>query len=124
MTPKQWKRLFARIVLFALCTLAVTLLVTVSFATWGLFIKERLVQKEHFNEAESLRTLEEQKVTLKENLQKLSTERGIEEEVRRRFPVAKPGEVEIMLVPASQESAPRSDPKRSFLQTIFGWFSH
>ncbi|MES2014788.1 MAG: hypothetical protein V4437_03180 [Patescibacteria group bacterium] len=123
MTPKAWKRLFARIVLWAGLFFALLFVVLLSLATWRVFVKERAARQEHLDEAKTLTDLKERKTTLEGQLQRLNTERGIEEEVRKRFPVAKPGEEEIMLVASKPSLTSTSTAKAGFWNTIFGWFS-
>ena len=120
MTPKQWKRLFARITLIVGILIALVLVVLLSIATWRLYKKEREARQGHMNEAQSLSELQNRKTTLQTELKQLDTERGIEEEIRTRYPLLKPGEKEIMLV-AAKSSASSTESKKSFWVTLFGW---
>ncbi|MES2134973.1 MAG: hypothetical protein V4449_01875 [Patescibacteria group bacterium] len=122
MTPKQWKRLFARIILWAGLSIGVVLLVFLALATWRIYGKEREASFQHKDAVQALSELGERKVALTEDLKNLETSRGIEEEVRKRYPVAKPGEEEIRLI--SPKSAPKatSTPTEAFWKGFFGWF--
>ncbi len=122
MTPNQWKRLFTRIVLWAGFALGSVLLVLLAFATWHIYVKEREASAEHMNEVRVLSDLSNRKTTLDEDLKKLDTSRGIEEEVRKRFPVAKPGEEEIMLVAATDPASATSTRKNAFWNDLFDWW--
>lgn len=120
MTPLQWKRLFTRVVLwigFFISFAALTLLAT---TTWRVYVREREASEEHKFEAQALSDLEQRKTTLDENIAKLETERGIEEEVRKRFPVVKPGESEILIV-VSKEDPQKETPKTHWWETALSF---
>jgi cell division protein FtsB len=119
-TPKQWKRLFARITLLSVLFVGAVLIVLLSLATWHLYIKERAAREGHLEEAKSLSELQNRKATIESQLKQLDTDRGIEEEVRTRYPLLKPGEEEIMLV-ASKPTSTSTSEKKGFWGTFFGW---
>ena len=65
---------------------------------WGVFQKERQTS---INKSQRLAHLEELEIrenSLKEEIDRLNTERGIEEEIRQEFGVAKEGEEVIVIV--------------------------
>ncbi|MBI3573759.1 hypothetical protein HY090_01805 [Candidatus Kaiserbacteria bacterium] len=125
MTPRAWKRLFARIVLWSGIVTALVVLFFLASATWRVYTKEREVRSAHLDEAEELASLTARKDALTVQLDKLNTSRGIEEEVRDRYPVAKTGEEVIVLTDtpaASSENTASSSPP-GFWASISGWFS-
>ena len=71
------------------------------------------VDAEHQRDQVVARTAELQK-----SLQELATPAGVEREIRSRYPVVKPGEVEFVLV----DQAPTStNEKSASKQTLWGW---
>ena len=65
---------------------------------WGVFQKEHqtsLIRKQRLSHLEELKTRED--VLVKE-INRLNTDRGIEEEIRQKFEVARPGEEVIVIV--------------------------
>lgn len=111
MTPLQWKRLFIRTVMWVGFFISFAVLTLLASTTWRVYVRERAASEEHKYEAQALIDLEKRKATLDENIAKLETERGIEEEVRKRFPVVKPGESEILIV------VPKEEVKKETLKT-------
>ncbi len=122
MTPKQWKRLFARTLLLSGLLVASVLLVLFAISTWKLHEKEGAASAEHKDQTQALQDLKDRKTELSQSLARLETDRGIEEEVRKRFPVARPGEEEILLV-NPKDTAPTTTEKKGFWATITSWFS-
>lgn len=68
-----------------------------------------------------LSSLEERKLELEEALANLESERGFEEEVRKRFGVVLPGEKVIEIIDAPQAEEP-SGERRGILERIFDLF--
>lgn len=95
-------------------------IVLLGLATWHLYGKERAARQGHIDESKSLAELQGRKSSLQTQLKQLDTERGIEEEVRTRYPLVKPGEEEIMLV-AAKQSASSTEEKKGFWESLFGW---
>lgn len=122
MTPKTWKRLFARTVLWTGFLIGGAILIVLAFATWHVYVKEREARVQHMNEIHALSELSDRKVALTENLQKFDTSRGIEEEVRKRFPVAKPGEEEIMLIAPKPSPKATTTSSTAFWKGLLGWW--
>lgn len=122
MTPLQWKRLFARIVVWIVLLVAFSAIVLLGATTWRVYVREREASIEHHNEVQALAELKDRKVLLEEDLQQLGTERGIEEEVRKRFPVVRPGETEILLVVPKDSKSATSTEKQGFWSSFFSWW--
>jgi cell division protein FtsB len=94
--------------------------VFISHASWKMYMtsKEALAKKEKA-EAE-LRLLEMRVRDLEGDIMRLSTERGVEEEIRDRFMVAKEGESVIIISTPEQKvhSVIVPDPEPSLLQKL------
>jgi len=60
---------------------------------------------------------------LREEIERLSTERGIEQEVRSKFEVGKDGEEMIIIVDNPEdEGFSNKEIKKTFWQKVFSWF--
>jgi len=69
-------------------------------ATWGVYQKEREARANVVDAREELTELQDRERFLREEIARLSTERGVEEEIRKKFPVAKEGEEVAIIVDA------------------------
>lgn len=78
---------------------------------WGVYEKERAVRAEERETRKELETLLARKAFLEAEVERLKSERGIEEEVRTKFPVSKPGEDVIVIV--DEEAAATSSVSAS-----------
>jgi cell division protein FtsB len=92
MTPLQWKRLFYRILIWAAILGLALLLVAVGAATWRVATRGMEAKALHEGAQKNLDELYARKTAVDTELQNLNTDRGIEEEIRGRFQLWKPGE--------------------------------
>ena len=122
MTPLQWKRLFYRLIIWAVLLVATFLVYTVGSATWRVFTKGQDARSAHMNAEENVNDLMERKALVEAKLNKLGTEEGFEAEVRDRYQLAKPGEEVIVLVNAQSDSKVSTTRKTGFWETVTGWF--
>lgn len=76
--------------------------------------KKGLVQTER-----ELQTLENREIELTKNLERLSTPRGVEEEIREKFSVAKEGEMMALIVEAKAKQKNESVNEENW---ILRWF--
>lgn len=123
MSARVWKRLFRRFAVWSGIALGVLLLLLIGHATWRVYAKERSAATELRNQAASLGELKQRKAALEAKLRALSTERGVEEEIRDRFPVTKPGEEVITVVNPAGPAATTSAKKPSFWARLATWFA-
>lgn len=82
--------------------LALTLMLSVS--VYERYSVEREMAEKRDAKAEELKDLEERKVMLEGKVEHLKESRGVEEELRSRFDVAKEGEKVIVIVGKDQEA--------------------
>lgn len=122
MTPKQWKRLFYRCVLWGGITLGFVCLLFLGNAIWNLYGKEETARTAHTDAAEELQTLNERQAALSSNMQKLETPEGVDAVIRQTYPLAKPGE-EVIVLTDNPDAASTSTPPKSLWQEFIGWFS-
>ncbi|HBM45587.1 MAG: hypothetical protein UT05_C0005G0017 [Parcubacteria group bacterium GW2011_GWF2_38_76] len=100
---KKWHKIF-RSDVFSFILLVATILLLKS--VWGVYKKDSMARI-NMKEAEiTLANLEKKKVGLEKEIAKLNTERGIEEELRRRFQVVKPGEQVLVVVDKAEGNIP------------------
>lgn len=93
-------------------------------ATWNAYEKKRFTGENLDNAEAELEKLQDRSRELKEKTEDLSTPEGVEEEIRRRFPVAKEGERVIILVDEKENASALSDEPvqgGSFWQRIKNW---
>jgi len=97
----------------AVIILLVVLLVWLARPLWQLYNKNRLVTAEHESLLSEVRRLEARKADLTVEVNKLATDRGVEEAIRENFDVVGPGEQVINFLPfedSATSSAPAQEP--------------
>lgn len=82
---------------------------------WGAFKKERDTQKIKEQRIEVLESLEEREGILSKEIDRLDTERGVEEEIRAKFEVARGGEGVIVIVNSKDNEEASITPKKKSL---------
>ena len=95
------KRLIRKII-FGKIGIVVLVIIFALFAkgTWGVYQKAQFAKEKRVHAEERLSVLQEQEVTLTQELKHLNTPRGLEEEMRKKFDVGQEGEQLIVLVDA------------------------
>lgn len=73
-------------------------------AVWGVLAKERESARNTAEAASELKKLEDRHILLSSELKRLRTDEGIEEEIRSKYSVSKPGENLIVLVNKNQSA--------------------
>lgn len=91
-------------------------------ATWSVYQKSQFARESRDRAAQELEKLEEREASLAEEMERLATERGIEEELRHKFDVGREGERLVVLVDAPEAPAPPLLPKRTWWYTISEFF--
>ncbi|MDE2078814.1 MAG: hypothetical protein KGI73_00340 [Patescibacteria group bacterium] len=119
MTPKQWKRLILRTILWIGIIVGCLLVLLLADSTWNMYGKERVAWEAHTNEASALADLQSRQAVLSADVQSLDTSRGVEAEIRERYPLAKPGE-SVIVITAGQGDA--SSTSISATSTLWGRF--
>lgn len=90
-----WQRAInSRFTLIGLLALSTIL----SFAVYDRYTVEREVSERRQEKEEELRNLEERQAVLKERVDYLENDQGLEAEIRRHFDVAKEGEQVVVLM--------------------------
>ncbi len=100
MLKNRFERLFFRGLLWVVSLGLIGLLVLFAGAIWEVKGKQGNAHKERKNAEYAYREVQERHSTLTKDVQQFQSQRGIEKEVRERFPVVKEGEEVIVLVDA------------------------
>ena len=91
------------------------------YSVYGAFEKERETRSVRDQRAAVLSELHVREAALQGELDRLSTEKGLEAEIRSKFEVAKEGEEVIVIVeaPEDEETLPEEEEK-GFFERLFG----
>lgn len=99
------------------------LVVMLAISVWGRFETEQMTREKREELALKRDALASRAHVLSSEIQKLGSERGVEEEVREKFEVGVPGEKLIVIVDPKKEELPLlPPPEPSFWARVRGWF--
>jgi len=100
-------KLFLKKMVFGKIALFVLILIFVLFAkgTWGVYQKASFAKDNRDRADQELEVLHTREEALREELTRLDTKRGLEEEIRHKFDVGLEGEQLIILVDAPEPEA-------------------
>ncbi len=110
---RRWKFLYSPLLLLAI----LALVVLTGRGAWNIYQKARETGVNKRDVEARVRQLEERGSFLSREIDRLSTEVGVEREIRQRFNVKKSGEEVVIIV----ETAGSSSPETSGY-SIFSWF--
>lgn len=102
------------------------ILVLFSYNVIGLIQKERETNKNKISELNKIEELKKHQANLSKEIDKLNTEKGIEESIRDKFQVVKPGEKMVIIVDENAKENVELEEKpsdHSFLGYIKRLFS-
>ena len=105
----------------------VVLFIVVLFAgnaAWNMYQKYKESKDFKDRALAELQELEKREQNLTEDIEKLQTERGVEEELRKRFGIVKEGEEVVIVIDNPEDKVGERSvvKKESFLTKIFGIF--
>lgn len=112
--------------LYSMPSLAIALVLSVALVrgAYGILLTERESSREVGLLAAEVGALSAREVVLKAAIQKLQTEEGIEEEIKSKFNVAKPGEQVAVIVDRPERAASTTEQKvpwwKGLLNAIIG----
>ena len=113
------KVIYSKITLVALFILIIVLVK----ANYGIFVKERLSNENYNIVKNDFDSLNGRKAVLESEINRLKTSEGIEEEIRSKFDVSKPGEIVVNIISDSSSTSVENDNKEiGFWQKILNWF--
>ena len=118
---KRWTKLlnspFVAILLLAV-------VIILGRGVYGVYKKDSLARI-NANEARGrLDELEARKSALDAEVKRLSTDRGVEEELRKKFQVVKPGENMVIIVDRNTAKSPEVVKEESWLANIWSGFKN
>jgi hypothetical protein len=100
------------------------LVLIAAHSTWDAYLKKSESEKLKNMSFENVQKLKIRDGQLKENIEKLSTEYGIEEEIRSKFSVAKDNEAMVVVVEKTDFSASTTENSSTFWQKIANFFKN
>lgn len=111
MIPFQERKKLRKI-LYAKATLGLLFvaLIVVTRGAWRMYQKASIARAEREEAEKSLANLAERAEGLKESIARLKSERGVEEEIRQKFTVVRPGEEVVVVVDESGKKGKNSTP--------------
>lgn len=123
MTPRAWKKLFARVVLWTGIGIGLVLLGLLGDATWTIYLKSGDALKARSDAAGELSGLEARERSLSSDLDALGTPRGVEADIRETYPLAKAGEKVIVLTDTASttDQAREQESPWSWISAWFSW---
>ena len=89
-------------------------------ATWDVYQKAKVTDERRQEALNELSRLKKQEATLQDQLKRLQTDRGVEEEVRTKFNVAKEGEKVVTIVSPQNEEGSGAPQATPWWKRIFG----
>ena len=90
--------------------------VLLSIPTWGAYQKVQATSEARLSVASELHLLRTREVELQAEIDRLATDRGIEEEIRRKYEVGRQGEQMIVIVGEEPHvPTPRPEPQEKTL---------
>ena len=89
-------------------------------ATWDVYQKAKVTDERRQEALNELSRLKKQEATLQDQLKRLQTDRGVEEEVRTKFNVAKEGEKVVTIVSPQNEDGSGALQASPWWKRIFG----
>lgn len=126
MLPFQERKKFRK-VLYSKASILVlfVVLVLVLHGAWGVHQKAEIARAERNESIRMLTELQERNNALEISLERLKSSQGIEDEVRQKYAVARPGEEVVVVVDASDKKGKNEDEvqEKSFLQRIVSFFT-
>ena len=120
---KLRKAMYSKVVLFILSISALFL----GNATWNVYQKYSEARQNEEIVSNEIQKLQERESDLSVDIARLNTERGVEEELRKRFGVAKKGEEVMVIVEPTvldgQNIVDNEGQKKGFWRSLIGIFT-
>tara|TARA_Y100000310_G_scaffold209049_1_gene209682 strand:- start:2122 stop:2475 length:354 start_codon:yes stop_codon:yes gene_type:complete len=95
--------------------------VFISRSTWSIYQKNNIVREKRNDATQEFLELSGRHSELTSYIDGLQSERGLEEEVRKKFQVSKPGEYTVVLLDPVTDDKVKSD-EESLWEKIKSWF--
>ena len=116
---RRWRRvLYSKSVLLVL----LVLLIVAIQATWGVFEKQRQARETADLVERELSDLQNRNATLSHNIERLETDRGMEDVIRDSYQVGKDGERTIVVVDEKPLDRTQTIEPKGFWNKVVDWF--
>lgn len=126
MLPFQERKKFRKI-LYSKASILVLLVafILVSRGAWSVHQKAEIARTERDESVRMLAELQERNTALEASLERLKSDKGIEDEVRQKYAVARPGEEVVVVVDESSKKGKNGDEalQKSFWQRLVLFFT-
>lgn len=90
--------------------------------TWGVYQKAQFAKESRDQARLQLAELTQREASLQEEIDRMNSPRGIEEEVRQKFDVGRPGEKMVVFVDTPVVEEPHESERRTVWQRITEFF--
>ena len=113
-----------RKVIYSKITLVILffLIIILIKANYGIFKKERLSNENYNIVKDDFDSLKNRRTVLESEIERMKTKEGVEEEIRSKFDVSRPGEVVVNIINDGSITKENNTKEISFWQKIFSWF--
>ncbi len=111
-----WRRVFFSRLVFMLLA---AILIFFGYSASKVYLKNRNVRKANELVQKEIEDLKTKKAELEASLRRLQSETGVEEEIRGKFPVKKPGEQAVIIVEEQNKNNLPASVSSSFFQKIW-----
>ncbi len=91
-------------------------------STYGIYVKERFSAKNLASVQKDYDNLKSREEMLNSEISRLQTEEGMEEDIRNKFSVAKPGEELVVIVDKESSTTEKENEVISFWQRLADFF--
>ncbi|MFH1454891.1 MAG: septum formation initiator family protein [bacterium] len=120
----QQKRQFKKII-YSKITLLILLItiIIVGRGTYNIYEKSRLSVNNFAAVESDYKSLKARKDMLESEINRLKTDNGIEEEIRSKFNVAKPGETVVTIINSSNTPTNTENSTKGFWSNFWSFFS-
>ena len=116
---KQFKKIIHSKVFFLVFLIIIIFL---GRSTYDIYQRQKLSATNYTGVKKNYDSIKERKDMLESEIDRLKTDTGIEEEIRGKFNVAKPGETVVTIVDSTSTSAGSGSVKRGFWSGFWGIF--
>lgn len=125
MLPFQERKKFRKF-LYSKANILVLLVLVVLAArgAWHMYEKAAIARAERAESLKALAEVEDRKAALETSLERLKSAQGVEEELRQKFTVARPGEEVVVVVDADAKKGKNGSgaQEKSFWQRLASFF--
>ena len=121
---RRTERMVKRALLWGATGLLALVAVFLGMSTWRVYSKMTTAYRERVHAEEERNDLSARTKDLAASLAALKTPRGVESQIRERYPLVKPGEVEFVMVdaPATSSVGNATSTSHSLWGRIGQWF--